>query len=98
MRGRGNILKRGKNSYRVKVELPPAADGKRHRVQVTVRGSANAKRELTRMLRELDTGLAVAPDKITVAQHLHNWLWDRPAGLAPKTVERYRQLAEQQVF
>src|SRR5262245_65092597 len=69
----------------------------RRRIQVTVRGAANAKRELTRVLRELDTGVAVAPDRITIAQHLHAWLWERPHGLAPKTLERYRQLAAQQV-
>jgi integrase len=97
MRARGSILQRG-NSYRVKVELPAAEDGKRHRLQITCRSKIEAKRELTRMLREIDTGIAAAPDHVTIAQHLHSWLWDAPHGLAPKTVERYRQLAEQQVI
>jgi integrase len=97
VRGRGTITQRG-NSYRVKVELPPAEDGTRNRIQATYRSKAEAKRELTRLLRERDTGMAVAPDHVTVAQHLHSWLWDAPHGLAPKTVERYRQLAEQQII
>jgi integrase len=97
VRPRGTITERG-NSYRVKVELPAAENGKRNRLQITCRTKAEAKRELTRLLRELDTGVAVAPDRVTIAQHLRAWLWDAPHGLAPKTVERYRQLAEQQVI
>jgi integrase len=97
VRNRGTITQRG-SSYRVKVELPADENGKRNRLQVTCKSKAAAKRELTRLLRELDTGMAVAPDKITIAQHLHAWLWEAPHGLAPKTVERYRQLANQQIF
>jgi integrase len=97
MRPRGTITPRG-SSFRVKVELAADADGTRHRLQVTCRSKAEAKRELTRLLRELDTGVAVAPDMLTITQHLHGWLWEAPHGLAPKTVERYRQLAEQQIF
>jgi integrase len=98
VRGRGNILARGKHSWRVKVELPTAFGEKRQRLQVTVRGTKKvAERELTRLLREIDTGVAIAPDSVTVAQHLHAWLWDAPHGLSPKTLERYRQLASQQI-
>ena len=93
MRSRGTITQRG-SSFRVKVELPAGEDGTRHRLQVTCRTAPAAKKELTQLLRELDTGVAVASDRITVAQHLHGWLWEAPHGLAPKTVERYRQLAE----
>jgi integrase len=97
VRPRGTITARG-SSFRVKIELPAAEDGTRKRLQVTCRSRGEAKRELTRLLREVDTGGAVAPDRITVAQHLHEWLWVAPYGLSPKTIERYRQLAEQQII
>jgi len=39
----------------------------------------------------------VAPSKITLAEYIRGWL-DSPDGLSPKTLERYRQLAERQII
>jgi integrase len=51
---------------------------------------------LTRLLAEVDNGTAVDPSKVTVAEYVRGWL-DSARDLAPKTLERYRQLAEQQI-
>jgi len=90
--GRGNITRRGKNSWRLKFEV--GVDGKRKTRYVTVKGKfKDAQRELTRVLGAADAGTLPEPSKTTVAASLRKWL-DTNHGLSPKTVERYRELAE----
>jgi integrase len=48
-------------------------------------------------LNEAHNGTFVEPSKITVAEYIRTWLHDA-LGLSPKTAERYRQLAEQQII
>jgi integrase len=64
---------------------------------VSVKGKRiDAQRELTRLLSAVDSGMIVESDKLTVACHLRAWLDN--AAVAPKTLERYRALAEQQII
>ena len=96
---RGNITRRGRSSWRLKFDLgtDPVTSKRRTHV-VTVRGKRqDAQRELTRLLHEADKGTLVEPYKVTLAEYLRAWL-DGSHGLSPKTVERYRQLAEQQII
>src|SRR5262245_83078 len=96
--GRGNITRRGKNSWRLKFDVGTDASGKRLTRYVTVKGKRqDAQRELTRLLREADAGTLPEPSKTTIAEHLREWLEGPMHGLSPKTVERYRQLAAQQI-
>jgi integrase len=93
----GNITKRSKNSWQIRFDAAPVADGKRQRRHVTVRGSyADAKRELTRLLAARDTGMLPSPTAATVGQYLQSWL-DTATGRSPKTLERYRELARWQI-
>jgi integrase len=95
---RGHIQRRGKKSWRLKFDVGTDAAGKRQIRYVTVKGKRqDAERELTRLLGTLDAGTYVEPNKVTVADHLRAWL-DGAHGLAPKTAERYRELAEQQII
>jgi integrase len=95
---RGNITRRGKKSWRIKFELGANAAGKRQTRFVTVRGSrADAQRELTKLLAAADGGTLVEPSKTNLAEYLRAWLKD-PDELSPKTVERYRELAEGQII
>ena len=94
----GHIRRRGKNSWRLKFDLDSDATGKRQTRYVTVDGKRqDAERELTRLLGAAHAGTLVEPSRITIADYLRKWL-DKPHGLAGKTVERYRQLAEQQII
>jgi hypothetical protein len=73
--------------------------GKRISRYVTVKGKRqDAQRELTRLLGAADAGTLPEPSKATVAEHLHAWLDGNTHGLAPKTLERYRELADQQII
>jgi integrase len=72
--------------------------GKRRTRYVTFKGTKKAAQaELTRLLAELDAGTGVDPSRVTVAEYLHEWL-GAGEGLAPKTLERYRQLADRQII
>lgn len=96
----GNITRRGTHSWRLKFEgaEPDHVTGKRATRYVTVNGTKkDAQRELTRLLAAVDEGTAVDPSRVTVADYLREWL-TVGEGLSPKTLERYRQLAEQQII
>src|SRR5262245_55434732 len=92
---RGSVQRRGRQSWRIKYDLPGAA--KRETRYVTVRGTRrDAERELAKLMHAVHDGTLVEPSKATVADYLHLWLGNAH-GLAGKTLERYRQLAEQQI-
>lgn len=96
----GNITRRGKTSWRLKFEggERDAITGKRSTRYVTFRGSKrDAQVELTRLLAEVDAGTSVNPSKITVGEYVREWLRGA-VHLSPKTLERYRELAEHQVL
>lgn len=96
---RGNITRRGKSSWRLKFDLgTDPATGKRLVRTATVRGKRqDTEKELSRLVNAAHDGTLVEPSKITVADHLRSWL-NGTHGLSGKTVERYRQLAEQQTI
>jgi integrase-like protein len=97
----GSITRRGKQSWRLKFEAGErdATTGKRHIRIVTVRGTKKAAQtELTRLLTERDTGISVNPSALTIAEYLRSWLDGPDKRISPKTRERYRQLAEQQII
>lgn len=103
----GNIIKRGERSFRLKVELSrDPATGKRRYHLETVKGAAGetlgqvrarAKARLVELQHELNRGEYVERSTLTVEGYMRKWL-GAPVGLNPKTLERYRQLAEQQIY
>jgi integrase len=106
---RGNITRRGRNSWRLKFDVGVDCAGKRQIRYITVRGKRqDAQRELTKLLGQADAGTLPEPNKSTVKEYIQAWLGASPApgqpqpppphGLTPKTVDRYRQLAEQQIY
>ena len=56
-----------------------------------------AQKELTRLLAAADRGTLPDPSSSTLAEYLRAWL-DGALGLSPKTLERYRELAERQII
>lgn len=96
---RGNITRRGKSSWRLKFDMGrDPVTGKRKTRYVTVRGKRqDAERELTKRLNAVHDGTDVEPSKLTVREYVADWLGNE-TGLSPKTLERYKQLAEQQVY
>jgi integrase len=106
---RGNITRRGKRSWRLKFDVGVDGKGKRKIRYATVKGTRqDAQKKLTELLGQHDAGTLVEPSKLTVEEYLVAWLGRTPkkdepppappSDLSPKTVERYRQLAEQQIY
>jgi len=72
---RGNIEKRGRNSWRIQVYDGKGPDGKPRRLFETVRGRKDhADRRLREILSNLDKGIYTPPGKLTVADMLNQWL------------------------
>ena len=94
---RGNITKRGKSSWRIKIDVGRDANGERKIHWETVRGKKDdAERALTALLKSYDHNTLVDHSKVNVAEYIRSWL--DTAEVSPKTAERYRQLAEQQII
>jgi integrase len=95
----GNVTRRGKRSWRLKFELPRAADGERRTGYLTVKGSRqDAEKELRRRLTAIDKGVAVEPRSLTVRDYLKQWLAQvavRTCGA--KARHRYGQLIAIQI-
>lgn len=67
------------------------ANGKRLRQWVTVKGTkGDAKKRLTELLHEHNSGIYIKPDKTTIADFLERWLVDyvKP-NLSPRGYDRY---------
>ena len=72
---RGHIRQKGKNSWQIQIYTGPGPDGKPRRHFETVRGrKGDAQRRLTELLSSLDKGVYTPPGRLTVAEHLKNWL------------------------
>jgi len=99
--GRGNVTRRGRNSWRVKFDLgADPVTGRRLTRFVTVRGTRRqALAELTKLLRSADTGEYVDPANTTVAEFLERWLRDWAAvNVSPSTLQRYAGIVRMQLI
>jgi integrase len=93
-----HIEKRSRSSWLIAIELGRGPDGKRRRIRQSFRGTKKeAEAEAQRLYVEcVVQGGYVAPNKLTVAEYLPEWL-ERHATLkrlAPKTKESYQHLIE----
>jgi integrase len=94
---RGNITRRGKNSWQLKFDVG-TVNGKRQTRYATVRGPyKDAQRKLTELLSAVDTNTLPEPTAMTVAEYLTDWL-KTAHEQSPKTLERYGELAQHQII
>ena len=95
----GTITRRGKKSWRIKYDIgpDPVTGARRIRYQTVKGAKDDAKKALTAALYSRDRETHVDPSKVTLETYMRAWL-AAPTGLSPKTAERYRELAEQQVY
>jgi len=92
---RGHIVKRGKDSYSIKVSVGKDANTGKYKYQwTTVKGTKKeAEKHLADLLHQLDTGTFMKPGKTTVAEYLERWLKDYAwPNLAPRTAEGYEHI------
>jgi integrase len=95
-RGTGSVLLVGKDSWRVYLYTGKGPDGKYHRQVETVKGrKSDAERRLRELLGNLDKGAYTPPGKLTVAQHLDNWLAGYVAtNCSARTMDGYKSIIE----
>lgn len=91
---KGHIEALGKNRWKIVLELGIDQQGKRkRRVESYVGGKREAQKELTRLLRQLDTGLLADSGRLRTSEYLEKWLEHAAASVAPRTAERYASIA-----
>jgi integrase len=98
---RGSIIKRGKSSYIVVLNLGnDPTTGKRKQQWVSVKGTKKeAEKRLSELLHQLDTGTFMRPGKTTLAEYLERWLADyAKPNLAPRTAEGYETIIRQHLI
>ncbi len=72
---RGHIRSKGKGSWQIQLYTAPGPDGKPRRHFETVHGrKGDAQRRLTELLASLDKGVYTPPGRLTLVEHLKNWL------------------------
>src|SRR3569832_901949 len=94
----GHIRRRGERSWELKFDAGnDPGTGKRKTRYASFKGTKReAEAELVRLVNAHNEGVSVDPSKLTVAEYLRALL-DR-LDVTPKTLERYKQLAEQQII
>ena len=72
----GHIRKRSPSSFEVRYTLgTDPATGRRRTITATIKGSRkDAEKELRRLLRTVDVGDHVAPDKVTLTAWAEHWI------------------------
>lgn len=95
----GHIVKRGKGSYSIVLDLAPDATGKRRQHWQTVRGTKReAEDKLVELLHERNSGIDHPRERLTVAAYLDRWLADYVGPtLAPKTCQTYREVVKRRL-
>jgi integrase len=93
---RGSIRLKSKGSWQIQIYTGTGPDGKLRRHFETVRGrKSDAQRRLTELLSSLDKGVYTPPGKLTVAEHLHNWLEGYvKTNCSQRTLDGYQSIIE----
>jgi len=72
---KGSIRQKSKGSWQLQVYTGVGPDGNAKRYFETVRGrKGDAQKRLTELLSSLDKGVLIPVGRLTVAEHLHQWL------------------------
>jgi len=72
---RGHIRKKGEHSWQITFDIGTGPDGRRRRHFETVKGGKkDAQRRLHELIVSLEKGVYTPPGRLTLADHLHNWL------------------------
>jgi integrase len=96
---RGHVEQRSAGAWTIQASGGFDDAGKRVRITRTVRGSRrDADRALTKLLREVDTGTAIASGSATLGRYLtETWLPHAATRVRPTTHRRYAALVRVQV-
>ena len=93
---RGSIRSKGKNSWQLQIYTGTGPDGKPRRHFESVRGrKSDAQRRLTELLSSLDKGVYTPPGRLTVTEHLNQWLTGYvKTNCSQRTLDGYQAIIE----
>lgn len=91
---KGHIRERSPGRWAIVLETKDAQTGKRKRRWHSFKGNKRqAQVECARLISELQRGTYLEPNKLTVAAYFEHWLEHMKSQVAPRTHERYGELA-----
>jgi len=93
---KGNLRKRTDNGgWQITIWTSKKPDGKWNRHYETVKGSkADAQRRLRELLSGMDKGTPIPSGRLTVAEHLRNWIEGVKTSCSQRTVDGYQSVVE----
>jgi len=93
---RGHIRKKGERSWQITLDTGTGPDGKRRRYFETVRGhKSDAQKKLNELLVNLEKGIYTPPGRLTMEEHLHNWLEGYvKTNCSQRTLDGYQSIIE----
>jgi integrase len=91
---KGHIRERSPGRWAIVLDVRDATTGKRKRRWHSFTGTKReAQNECARLICELQGGVYLEPNKTTLAQFLNRWLEHMGAQVSPRTLERYSEIA-----
>src|SRR3954453_24054652 len=91
---KGHIRERSPGRWAIILDLADAATGKRRRKWHSYTGTKReAQKECARLVTEMNSGAYVEPGKTTLAAFLERSLEQMVSQVAPRSHERYREIA-----
>jgi integrase len=94
---KGHIKERSPGHWAIILDVRDA-NGKRRRKWHSFKGTKRqAQTECSRLITDMDSGEYVEPSKVTLAQFFERWLKHIKANVAPRTHERYEQIATKNI-
>jgi integrase len=96
---KGHIRERGKGNWYAVLDVRDPATGKRRRKwhSLQAKGKREAQIECADLISRLAHGTYLEPDKTTLAEFLDRWLEHTKANVAPRTHERYAEIAKKNI-
>ncbi len=97
---RGHIRQKGNHSWQIQIYTGPGPDGKPRRHFETVHGrKGDAQRRLTELLSSLDKGVYTPPGRLTLAEHLNQWLNGYvKTNCSQRTMDGYQSIIERHLI
>jgi integrase len=91
---KGHIRERSPGRWAIILDLRDPETGERRRKWHSFAGTKReAQRECARLIAEMDSGAYLEPAKATVAEFLERWLDHMRSQVAPRSHERYAEIA-----
>jgi len=93
---RGHIRQKGNSSWQIQVYAGIGPDGKYRRHFETIHGrKSDAQKRLNELLVSLEKGIYTPPGRLTVAEHLRNWLEGYvKTSCGMRTLDGYQSIVE----